>query len=247
MEKRLEKRLNFLSAYALISTVVFISSILLSFNYADKQETFDEITVKRINLVAEDGSLRMVLSNETRQHPGRMNGKDMEQRDRPAGILFFNEESDECGGLIHWGNSEEGQTYSGMSFTMDQYKEDQVIQIVNDESYSAGEEKISRGIVISDIPTGSDLLTRMEKINEIRDKLKNMSEAEQKELIAEVGNSLSSKKRLFIGRTSNNSSGLYLAGPDGKQKIKIYVDENGDPKFEVIDETGNARNILENN
>lgn len=247
MENKLEKKLNFLMAYTTISTLVFVFFILSSFNDSNKNENFDEITVKRINLVAEDGSLRMVLSNETRQHPGRVNGKELEQRERPAGILFFNDEGDECGGIIYYGKSEENQTYSGMSFTMDQYKEDQVIQILNNESYNDGHEKISRGISISDLPTGSDLMTRMEKINEIQDKLKSMNEEEQKKLIAEVGNSLGTKQRLFIGRTSKNNSGLYLSGPDGKQKLKIYVDEKGTPKFEVVDKDGNSKNILEGN
>lgn len=244
MEKRLEKKLNYLMSYVILSTCVLGFILLSSFMREENNEKFDEITVKRINILGEDGSLRMVLSNETRQHSGRVNGKDLENRERPAGILFFNDEGDECGGIIYYGKSDDKQTYSGMSFTMDQYKEDQVIQILNSESYEDGKEKISRGISISDLPTGSDLITRMEKISEIQSKLKSMTEEEQNKLLAEIGNSLGSSQRLFIGRTKNNSSGLYLSGPDGKQKIRIYVDENNDPKFEVINEEGKAKNIL---
>ncbi|WP_228853467.1 hypothetical protein [Aegicerativicinus sediminis] len=244
MERSIEKRLNLLSAYALISTIVFGFLLLTSVRSQDKNEQFDEITVKKINVVAEDGELRMVLSNETRQHPGRMNGKDFEKRDRPAGILFFNEEGDECGGLIYHGKTENSQTYSGMSFTMDQYKEDQVIQILNSESYKDGKERISRGIAISDLPTGSDLITRINKIEELQKKLKSLSEKEAEELVAKIGNSLGSKRRLFLGRTGDNNSGLYLSDPNGVVKIKIYVDEGGNPVFEVKDNQGNFNNIL---
>ncbi|PTM01669.1 MAG: hypothetical protein DA407_15785 [Bacteroidetes bacterium] len=247
MEKQLEIKLNFLTTYAIISTLIFGSVLLFSFNNKTNNENFDEITVKRINVISEDGSLRMVLSNETRQHPGRVNGKDLDDRERPAGLLFFNDEGDECGGVIYSGKTEDGKTYSGMSFTMDQYKEDQVIQILNSESYIDGKENISRGILISDLPTGSDLMTRMDSIKGIQEKLKNMSEEEANKLMSEIGNSLGSKQRLFIGRTKNNNSGLYLSDPDGKQKIKIYVDENGTPKFDVLDNNGVYKNILENN
>jgi hypothetical protein len=220
--------------------------LLSSFKNKILKENFEEITVKRINVIGEDGSLRMVLSNETKQHPGRVNGQDLEKRERPAGILFFNDEGDECGGIIQHGKTEDGKTHSGMSFTMDQYKEDQVIQILNSEYYEDGVEKISRGIAISDLPTGSDLLTRMNKIKEIQEKMKTMSEEEAQKLAAEFGNSLRSTQRLFIGRNKANNAGLFLSGPDGQQKIKIYVDENGVPKIEVKDESGVYHNILSN-
>ena len=246
MEKQIEKKLNFLTAYAVISTLVFSAILMMSFksNSNGKLEAFDELTVKRINIVSEKGDLRMVLSNEFRQHPGRVNGQDIEKRDRPAGILFFNEEGDECGGIIHWGKNADGATRSGMSFTMDQYKEDQVIQIINNEYYSEGKQSIQRGVAINDLPTGSDLLSRIKKIEEIKKIISTASPEEQKKITEQYGNSLSSIQRLFIGKTKKNNAGIFLAGPDGKQRLNIYVDENNIPKIEVIDEKGIKSNIL---
>jgi hypothetical protein len=63
-------------------------------------ESFDEINVKRINIIENDGTIRMVLSNKERQHPGRIDGKDIDEREREAGLLFFNDEGDECGGCV---------------------------------------------------------------------------------------------------------------------------------------------------
>ena len=246
MEKKLEWKLNLLTAYAVVSTIVFGAILTMSFNSNNdnKVAVYDEITAKRINVISEDGELRMVVSNEFRQHPGRVNGQDIEKRDRPAGILFFNEEGDECGGIIHWGKTADGATSSGMSFTMDQYKEDQVLQIINNEYYSEGKQSIQRGVAISDLPTGSDLLTRMKKIEEIQKILSTSSPEEQQKIIEQYGNSLSSIQRLFIGKTKKNNAGIFLAGPDGKQKLNIYVDENNIPKIEVIDEKGITSNIL---
>ncbi len=246
MENKLERRLNLLTAYAVVSTIVFGAILSMSFssNNDNKDVAFDELTVKRINIISEEGELRMVVSNEFRQHPGRINGQDIEKRDRPAGILFFNEEGDECGGIIHWGKETDGATSSGMSFTMDQYKEDQVIQIINNEYYSEGKQSIQRGLAISDLPTGSDLLTRMRKVEEIQNLLSTSSREEQQKIIEQYGNTLSSTQRLFIGKTKKNNAGLFLAGPDGKQRLNIYVDENNIPKIEVTDEKGVTTNIL---
>jgi hypothetical protein len=107
---------------------------LSSFNENDKNLKLDELTLKRLNLIGEDGRLRMVISNETKQHPGRMEGKDFPNRERPTGIIFFNNLGDECGGIIANVSSEKNRTNSGMSFTMDNFHDDQVIQILNIET-----------------------------------------------------------------------------------------------------------------
>src|SRR6478735_1207545 len=96
----LKRRVNFLTAYAVVSSVVFAFMLLSSFANKEKNLTLDELTLKRMNLIGEDGNLRMVISNETRQHPGIIHGKKLPDRERPAGIIFFNNEGDECGGII---------------------------------------------------------------------------------------------------------------------------------------------------
>ena len=54
--------------------------------------------------MGEKGDLRMVISNEHRQHPGIMNGEKLPDRERSSGIIFFNSSGDECGGLVYDGN-----------------------------------------------------------------------------------------------------------------------------------------------
>ncbi|MCD0470440.1 hypothetical protein [Flavobacterium sp. JAS] len=242
MDKQLEKKINFLTGYAIVSTLVFSVVLLSSFGKGDKNESFDEITIKKINLVGEDGSLRMVLSNETRQHSGRMNGKDYPKRDRPAGMIFFNNEGDECGGLVFAGKTKENKISSGMSFTMDNYHDDQVIQILNSEEYNNGKSNIQRGLIINEYPIGSNIDTRNAKYAEL-EKIEDEKIRTQKieELKAKEG----SKRRLFIGRNKANNSGMFLYDSEGNPRMKIYVDEKGDPRIETIDKNGNMKNFLE--
>lgn len=133
----------------------------------------DELTVKRLNVVSEDGSLRKVLSNETRQQPGLINGKELPARDRAQGILFFNNEGDECGGLTYAGVKKDGAVNSMFSFTADQYRQDQVLRILNSEYYSNKDTSIEREIAIADYPAGSnlgELLKQYEEIQKMNDK-----------------------------------------------------------------------------
>jgi hypothetical protein len=244
MKTSLERKVNLLTAYAVASTLVFGVCILSSFNEKEKKLAVDELTAKRINVVDEKGELKMVISDKERQHSGRMNGKNFPKRERPAGIIFFNDEGDECGGLVYAGSTKDGKVSSGMSFTMDQYHDDQVIQILNDEEFENGAANVQRGISINEYPVGSNIITRNDKIEELQ-KIADAKEREQK--IQDLWDKEGSKRRLFIGRSRGNSSGLFLYDKNGKPKMKIYVDEKGNPKIETIGEKGEVKNYLEDN
>ena len=242
MEKKLERKINFLIGYAFISTL-FISFLMLSgFGAKDKNGKFDELTVKKITIIGEDNLPRMVLSNENRQHSGRMNGKEWAKRERPSGIIFFNNEGDECGGLIYQTKEKDGKIISGMSFTMDNYKDDQVIQILNDEYYANGKAFIERGISINQFPLGTNIDDRNAKLEQLE---KITDEQERKTKIRELFKNEGSVKRLFLGRTKGNGAGLFLSGPDGAPKMMIYVDENGNPKIQTLNDKGEIKDILE--
>jgi hypothetical protein len=243
MEKEVEKKVNFLVAYAIVSTLFISFLALSSFGKKDKIENFDELIVKKLTVIGEDNLPRMVLSNENRQHSGRMNGKEWAKRERPSGIIFFNNQGDECGGLVYQAKVKEGKTISGMSFTMDNYKDDQVLQILNDEYYAEGKTFIERGISINQFPEGTNIDDRNKKLEELK-AIKDDKERKSKtrELLQKEG----SVNRLFIGRTKGNSSGLFLSGPDGKPKMMIYVDEKGNPKIQTFNEKGEIKDIIVN-
>jgi hypothetical protein len=243
MNKKLERKINFLTAYAVLSAIIISFFALSSFSQKDKNEKLDELTVKKITVIGEDNLPRMVLSNETRQHPGRMNGKEWEKRERPSGIIFFNNQGDECGGLVFQTKEKDGKIISGMSFTMDNYKDDQVLQILNDEYYADGKAYIKRGISINQFPVGSNIDERNNKLKELR---AIADKKERKEKINKLMEKEGSVNRLFIGKTKGNSSGLFLAGPDGSPKMMIYVDDKGVPKIQTFTENGEIKDFLEN-
>jgi hypothetical protein len=242
MDNGLNRKVNFLIAYALGSTLLIIFLTLSSFDSKEKIAKFDEVVVKKLTVVGEDNLPRMVLSNEKRQHAGRMNGKEWSPRERPAGLIFFNNQGDECGGLVYQTKEKDGKIISGMSFTMDNYKDDQVLQILNDEYYANGKAFIERGISINQYPLGSNIDERNKKLDELN---KISDEKERKLKIRELMKNEGAVNRLFIGRTKGNSSGLFLSGPDGQPKMMIYVDDKGNPKIQTFNDKGEIKDFIE--
>src|SRR5690606_22556411 len=123
--KTTASKVKFLTNYSTFLTIIMVSFFLFSFNKIRQIENFEEINVKRINIIENDVTIRMILSKQELQHSGRNDGKDWEQRERPSGLIFFNDEGDECGGLIHRTKETKHGLISGTSITMDRYKDDQ--------------------------------------------------------------------------------------------------------------------------
>jgi len=98
MRVSLRRQFLFLRVYAIATSLVFIVLAAAAFRQAGTPQNLGEIKVERINVVNANGTLRMVISNKDRMHPGVFDGK-MIDRPRPvAGMIFFNDEGDEAGG-----------------------------------------------------------------------------------------------------------------------------------------------------
>jgi hypothetical protein len=120
-----------LIGYSTVATLV-LAVAFLSGSALRKSQVFDEIQVHRIDVVEPDGTLRMVISNKA-QLPGVIvKGKEQPPADRPqAGMLFYNEEGSETGGLIFGGhknaNGEVENCCGSLSF--DRYGASQIVQL----------------------------------------------------------------------------------------------------------------------
>lgn len=229
---KLKRKVTLLTIAVIISNIALLVLIFTGFKSAEKKEHFDEITAKRINVVDETGdSLRMVISNEDRQHPGALNGEDLPDRDRPAGMIFFNAEGDEVGGLIYDGNKEE----AGMVLSVDQYKNDQIMQLQYQENPQEYLRKY--GLQIWDYPkkySGEKRMKRFEAIEKLD------SEAEKKRAYQEMKkDSLLMEDRLFIGKEFDKTVGLFIKDGQGNPRIKIYIDSTDTPQIERLDKEGN--------
>ncbi len=86
----------------LIRGLICVNAFLLLFilaSFTVLKESFEEITVKRINIVDESGENRIVISNQERIPNPIIAGKEYQRRMKPAGIIFYDEKGDEVGGI----------------------------------------------------------------------------------------------------------------------------------------------------
>jgi hypothetical protein len=107
-----------------------LTTLLAAFTLAgsvwsqDKAQQFDEINVHRINVRESDGTLRMVISNHARLPGVIVRGTENAPLDRPyAGVLFYNDEGTETGGLVFGGhrNANGDVVDAGVALSFDRY------------------------------------------------------------------------------------------------------------------------------
>lgn len=133
---------KWLCAYSAVMTTLLLCLMLMG---AKKPQTseFDELRVHRIDVVEPDGTLRMVISNKDRLPPVIIKGKEHPEmgEERPqAGMIFYNDEGSENGGLIFGGrkNAKGEVVDSGGSLSFDKYGAGQIVQVAGVEDRFAG-------------------------------------------------------------------------------------------------------------
>jgi hypothetical protein len=127
--------------------------------FASRTAKFDEITVQRIKLVEPDGTLRMFISNHARFPGIIVRGKEQAYERPQAGMLFYNDEGSENGGLVFGGhrNSKGEIVDSGGSLTFDKYDANQIVQLAGVDDK---DDKFA-GLMVGDSKPGGDSPTRI--------------------------------------------------------------------------------------
>ena len=125
---------QFLVIYSAVLSTVF-AVLMLSGASAHRSQSFDQIQVHRIDIVEPDGTIRMVISDKDRLPPVIVKGKEHPEMGEPrpqAGMIFYNDEGSENGGLIFGGHrNEKGEVVdSGGSLSFDKYGANQIVQLV---------------------------------------------------------------------------------------------------------------------
>lgn len=193
---------------------------------------FTELTAERINIVEKDGTVKLVISNKARQHPGRMAGKDLPPRVREAGLIFFNSDGDECGGLVY-DNDKKG---AGMAYSVDKYRDDQVMQLQYTEDLESRAKKY--GLQLWSYGKDDALQERMDRYHALK-KLNNDS-LMRSGLSTMRKEGLLATERLFIGKTYADEMGLFIKDQNGKLRIRMYIDKHNQPKIEMLDQNEKA-------
>jgi len=240
--KRVFGSQRFLAVYAGVLTILFAATIFGGFTAAQKpganRTSFEEINVQRINVVEPDGTLRMVISDKTRFPGAIIRGKEYPHVSRQtAGILFFNEEGTENGGLIYGGAKDKnGNPTSSGHLSFDDYEQDQVIAITSSQN---GDRKSAR-IVFVDRPNW-----HIEELIQLTIQIKDLPPDQQKaEYEKFMKGRTPAQQRLYLGRSDDKSVGLKLKDAEGRDRIILQVAPDGSPALRFLDASGKVVNQL---
>lgn len=199
---------------------------------------FTEIDVERLNIVEPDGRLALVLANRPRLPDVIMGGKEHDTGRtgrRGPGMLFFNHNGDECGGLTYSTRSGEQGGYSASAgFSFDQYQNDQVVFL----SYADNGTNRSSGLYVVDRPVKPDILDVLDlrrRLSEAgpEDRARMQREMREAQARGDYG-----ATRVFVG-SQDRTATVRLKDTRGRDRIRLSVDPQDTPRLEFLDEDGN--------
>lgn len=236
MTQQLAKDVRFLKRYAIASTTVLLGLGIVAFRRPARPEKFTEIDVERINVVEPDGKYRMVISNRPRSigpiykerpfgYPGG---------GRP-GIIFFNDEGTENGGLTFTGKQgSDGRFQASTHMSFDQFDQDQVLNL--DYSDDNGRRLVGISMLDRAQVDIHDMVAERDSIRAIADAT--ARNAALRRWAGPRNGVPLQAQRVFLGRDRDRSSTLRLSDAEGRPRIRIAVDSLGTPSLEFLDEAG---------
>ncbi|HUO17933.1 MAG TPA: hypothetical protein VMX38_23360 [Verrucomicrobiae bacterium] len=219
-----------LLAYSGVLTIV-LCVVLLTGAASHEKANFDEINVKRMNVVEPDGTVRLVISDKA-LFPGLLvKGKEYPYDRHTAGMIFFDDEGTEDGGLILGGmKNKDGQVESYGHLSFDKYMGDQLMALESGQE----EGQTYSGIDFiddADVPMSviTDALQEAAKLppDQRRAKMREALKGQPK-----------SRQRIHLGRNPDDSTSLELKDEQGHDRILLKVAADGTPSMQLLDQQG---------
>ena len=243
MDNDIRRELRLLEGYAIVITALLGTVSLAAFRQASQKQKFTEIDVERINVVEKDGKLRMVISNRDRSIGPIYKGKPFGYKGgtRP-GIIFFNDEGTENGGLTFTGKREADGTFrSSSGFSFDQYNQDQVVYL----QYNDNNGRRNMGLTIADRADADiyDLVAERDSIVKAVPEAAAQRAALEKWAAPRNGVPLFAP-RIYVGRDVTKAALVNLSDRNGKPRLRLMVDSLGTPSLEFLDAAGTVTSRL---
>jgi hypothetical protein len=199
--------------------------------------TFDRLTVHRIDVVEPNGKPRVILSNADKYPGAYFSGKEYPHpgRERLGGLLFFNSDGTEAGGMGYANDTEDGHHSAGAILTMDQYNQNETMKL----EYQEEDGKRGAGLVVfGDHPDAGlepVVIANAELLAAKTPAEKAKAQAKLDKLVdTNVGHS---SKRVFVGREQDDAL-VMLSDKQGTPRIVMEVDGKGEPSIQFFDAAG---------
>jgi hypothetical protein len=241
METSLLRQIRVLQACVVSLLVLTILLVVNLFHPLLPVQHFRLIEAQKVNIREADGTLKASLSNARGfKVLGRTN-----QDVTFSGLMFYNEEGKEEGGLVYEGRALPGGQRASAGLTFDQYLQDQNIYLHHDEQKDANGFSIDDGLSINarpDFTQGREeyqIYNRLEKLPEEQHEAEALKAAQEGKVMT---------RRVFVGvrrglkdKTTYDDTGIFIRNKWGQKAIRLYVDSDNKPHFEIYDPEGKSK------
>jgi len=226
----------------LVGCTLFGIAGIAAFARAVQPPRFAEIDVERINVIAPNGKPRLVISNAERAPDVIINGKTYHRSgSNEAGMIFYNEEGSENGGMGFSGRTHDGHVSAGAGFMFDQYGQDQTVGL----TYNEQDGRRSAGLRVWDRPNQSvtvlaDMVEPIKLMPDGPEKTRRM--AAVRDSATKLG--LGGAQRVFVGKQSDKTATVVLADAQSRPRLRMVVDSAGAARIEFLDDAGKVIRTL---
>ena len=244
----LRRTLTVIRVYGVVSSLAIVLLVYMAIRTPERS-SFEEIDVRRINVLNESDLPALVISGQGRLPGPTADGREYAQelsggRTTASGMIFFNEKGDEVGGLTYQGQrTEDGFTsYGGITF--DQFEQDQVVSLQYSGGTSASggapdsgvERSHSAGVHVWDRSPDVSIAELLELVD-ARRVATGATRDSLDAVVAELRAGGLSAHRIFLG-SRNRTATLTLEDTSGRPRIRMYVDSTDVARLEFLDESG---------
>ncbi len=185
--------------------------------------------MQRLNIVDGSGRPRLAITGPERFPDYVADGKSFpRRRSTRAGLVFYNDDGDECGGLVFSGGTGESSRAASASLLFDRLEQDQVIGI----RYEEHDDGWTSGLTLWDRPD-LPLSQLAEALEETDGPQRGLTQAEGDEGSPEAG-----RRRMFVGRSADGEIAVRIADSNGRERIRIGINAADVPSLEILDKQG---------
>jgi len=245
MDEELRREVMRLRRTTLVTMLLVLVVSASAFWQARGRTTFDEVDVQRINVKEPDGKLRLTISNHARLPDVVVGGKSYPLRGgtgvQSAGLIFFNDEGNEDGGLAWAGRQTPDGYHASAALTFDQFNQDETVSI----EYQDANRQRRAGLAVIDrseqpIQPFAESLMVIRAISDTVERNRRMTQFRE----SVVSRGAISAQRLFAGKQPDKSAVVTLSDRSGHPRLRLAVDSLGIGRIDFLDANGRVTRTL---
>jgi hypothetical protein len=245
MDEQLQREIRRLRRTTAVAIAMLVIVTASAFVQSRNRTKFDEIDVERINVREANGTLRLTISNHARLPEAVIGGKTYPLRSgsgvQSAGLIFFNDEGNEDGGLVWTGQRTATGNRAAGTLTFDQFDQDETVVL----GYGEENRRRQAGLSIVDRPEES-IAIFAESLMAIRA----MPDGPAKDArMKRFRDGMEARgalpaNRLYVGKMPDKASTVTLSDTKGRARLRLAVDSLGTARIEFLDDSGRVTRTL---